>query len=611
MMFYRMSKILSATFFLFVSIAVFSASSKTFNVMAPLQLPAWYYSIRTGQDYINGGTLTAQNKAAYQQDIAYFQQQIAAAKAIGVNAVSTDVWWGMVEGSGDQQFVWDDYKNIFQDIANAGLQIQAIMSFHQCGGNIGDDVNVPLPSWIWSVAGNGAKYIPEQLYTNGNGTAYPLNPTIPSHTVNTLLSPEQEATFGDPEVVALWATNNSAVHKQYQEFISAFATFVNQNGFADDMQAINISCGPSGECRFPSYDTYTVTSNGVSYNIGAGWPSRGFLMCFSANAFAAFQNAMQQKYGTIDALNQAWSTSLSSFNDVTPPTNGDAFFQYAVQTPRPQYAIDFINWYNGCLIQHGQEMLTDALIALGSDAGQLQTCTVENKIPGITWQMGSSSIPRSAEICAGLIPGSFQQDVYNFGCGPAVTVNGQQTWNDASCGQDYSGLLKMVYGMNTNSNNTTKHFVQLYFTCLEQPNMDYQAQGYSWPATLVYCIGQEANQIGLTVKGENALAPNNGWGYANGGLNGIPIGNQYWGLNSNNANSSNTSAYSWSVLLYAMSNANYQGINILRVENLTTEGQGMYGNFYGLIYYFNQGNPGVPATVPQISTWNVGPVNTN
>ncbi|MEI6056588.1 MAG: family 14 glycosylhydrolase [Lentisphaerota bacterium] len=585
-MFNKLFKRLTTALLLFVSITIFAASSDTFNVMAPLALPAWLYSIRTNQDYINGGTLTPANKAAYQQQINAFQGQIAAAKAAGTDAVSVDVWWGMVEGQGDQEFVWNDYQNVFSMISSAGLKIQAIMSFHQCGGNVGDDVNIPLPSWIWSLTGNGGKYISEQLYTNGAGTAYPLNPTIPSHTVNTVLTPAQESAYGNPEIVSMWASNDSGIHEQYQEFIESFVTFVNNNGFAGDIQAINISCGPAGECRFPSYDSYSATVSGKTYNIGYGWPSRGFLQCYSANAISAFQNAMQTKYGTIAALNKAWATSLSSFSAVTPPTNGDAFFSYAVQTPRPQYAQDFINWYNQSLIEHGKEMITDALVAMGNSSGAMKNAVVEIKIPGISWQMGSTTIPRSAEICAGLIPSTFQSDVYDYGCGPSPFSN-------ANCGNDYSGIMQMVYNMNTDPNNTTNHLVQLYFTCLEQSNDDVSSQGYSWSATLVYCVGQQAHQIGLIIKGENALAPNTGWSWSGSPLQGTPLKNATYG------------GGQWANICYAMTNSYYEGITILRVADLTTNGQGMYGNYYGLIVNFNKGNPGVPTSCPQISNYNV------
>jgi beta-amylase len=28
------------------------------------------------------------------------------------------------------------------------IKVQAVMSFHACGGNIGDTVNIPLPPWV-------------------------------------------------------------------------------------------------------------------------------------------------------------------------------------------------------------------------------------------------------------------------------------------------------------------------------------------------------------------------------------------------------------------------------------------------------------------------------
>ena len=82
-----------------------------------------------------------------------FRDQLRIAKSIGVDAISVDVWWGIVEKAGNDRFDWSYYDGVFQDIRNAGLKVQAIMSFHQCGGNIGDDCNIPLPSWLWTGLG--------------------------------------------------------------------------------------------------------------------------------------------------------------------------------------------------------------------------------------------------------------------------------------------------------------------------------------------------------------------------------------------------------------------------------------------------------------------------
>ncbi|KAG0452929.1 hypothetical protein HPP92_025593 [Vanilla planifolia] len=33
-------------------------------------------------------------------------------------------------------------------VSQIGLKVQAVMSFHQCGGNVGDSCTIPLPRWV-------------------------------------------------------------------------------------------------------------------------------------------------------------------------------------------------------------------------------------------------------------------------------------------------------------------------------------------------------------------------------------------------------------------------------------------------------------------------------
>ncbi len=40
-----------------------------------------------------------------------------------------------------------------------GLRIQAVMSFHACGGNVGDYAQVPLPDWVFKVGINSLKVL--------------------------------------------------------------------------------------------------------------------------------------------------------------------------------------------------------------------------------------------------------------------------------------------------------------------------------------------------------------------------------------------------------------------------------------------------------------------
>lgn len=37
---------------------------------------------------------------------------------------------------------------LFKKARKHGLKVQAVMSFHTCGGNVGDSTDIPLPLWV-------------------------------------------------------------------------------------------------------------------------------------------------------------------------------------------------------------------------------------------------------------------------------------------------------------------------------------------------------------------------------------------------------------------------------------------------------------------------------
>lgn len=84
----------------------------------------------------------------------------------GVDGVMSDVWWGLVEAKGPKEYDWTAYKQLFKVVQEAGLKVQAIMSTHQCGGNVGDNVNIPIPQWVRDVG----EANPDIFYTNQAGT---------------------------------------------------------------------------------------------------------------------------------------------------------------------------------------------------------------------------------------------------------------------------------------------------------------------------------------------------------------------------------------------------------------------------------------------------------
>lgn len=94
------------------------------------------------------------------------EKQFKELREAGVDGIMVDVWWGIVEANGPRLYDWFAYRSLFQLVQKTGLKIQAIMSFHQCGGNIGDDVFIPLPNWILAIGENN----PDIFYTNRAGT---------------------------------------------------------------------------------------------------------------------------------------------------------------------------------------------------------------------------------------------------------------------------------------------------------------------------------------------------------------------------------------------------------------------------------------------------------
>jgi beta-amylase len=367
-----------------------------------------------------------------------FDQQLATAKSMGVNAVSVDVWWGKVEGAGDQVFDWSYYDTIVQHIENAGLHWVPIMSFHQCGGNVGDTCNIPIPAWIWShysgVSGSDMRYKSEQ-----NNESW--------------------------ETVSLW--QDHLVIDEYVEFMEAFESHFASKAYMTD--EINISMGPAGELRYPSYN---------SHDSGTGYPTRGAFQSYSHPAKDDFISWSLNKYGSLNAINSAWGFNLASLNDISPPSNGNQFVadndHYDMQ-----YGRDFVRWYHESLRQHGLDMMQAAIDAFD---GAMVEAELGYKIPGIHWQMGTpSSYSRSAEIAAGLIPSDVDL-------------------NSASTAHGYSSIISVASSFNSSGRR-----VVLHFTALEMNNENYAPQ-YSRAQDLVFWVAQGAAAQGVPIKGENALA---------------------------------------------------------------------------------------------------------
>lgn len=369
------------------------------------------------------------------EDWAAFERQLARAKAIGVVAVSSDVWWGAVEGTADQQFDWTYYDRVSAAIITAGLKWVPIFSFHECGGSVGDTCDIPLPGWVWQQLGG-------------------QNPDA--------LKYESERGNRSDEAISLWADEQAA--QQYREFVSAFATHF--AGLAEHLEELNVSAGPSGELRYPSYNVHDHFS----------YPQRGSLQAYSDAARQDFRASVRAKYSTLTALNDAWRTSLQSWDEVRPPSDADGFFARRDYLDL-RYGKDFTSWYNRALVEHGRRVLT-----LVSDTLQdrFPGVPIGIKVPGVHWQMSSPSIPRAAELSAGLI-------------------HTDQDLDSDTTAHGYALILDMISGLDLGRP------VVLHFTCLEMDNAP-GPDAYSRAKDLVFWVGGGAGSRHVPIMGENALA---------------------------------------------------------------------------------------------------------
>ena len=68
------------------------------------------------------------------------QASLAALRSAGAAGIMVDVWWGIAEAEAPGQYNFAGYAELMEMAKKAGLKVQAVMSFHQCGGNVGDSV---------------------------------------------------------------------------------------------------------------------------------------------------------------------------------------------------------------------------------------------------------------------------------------------------------------------------------------------------------------------------------------------------------------------------------------------------------------------------------------
>lgn len=367
-------------------------------------------------------------------------------KQAGVEGVMVDVWWGIAERAGPGCYDFSAYKRLFYKVARAGLKVQAVMSFHAAGGNVGDTCKIPLPKWVLDI---GEKN-PDIYYTDKSG-----------HRNKECLS------LGCDDVPLFWGRSPVEV---YRDFMDAFCDHF-QHLFGTVLTEITVGLGPAGELRFPSYpegdgrwrfpgvgefqcyDKYMLEDLKRTADI-AGHPEWGL----SGPHDAGHYNSSSWETGFFVSQGGSWSTPYGHF---------------------------FLAWYSGLLVKHAERVLSAAQQVLNkhgrprifrvlkeaTDGHMIYefqpACKLGMKLAGVHWWFKSRA--HAAELTAGY---------YNT--------------------RDRNGYEPVIQVLR-------KTQARLSFTCVEMRDCEHPPEGRCSPQALLQQVIECAEVYGVPLAGENAL----------------------------------------------------------------------------------------------------------
>ncbi|XP_062166646.1 beta-amylase 1, chloroplastic-like [Alnus glutinosa] len=279
---------------------------------------------------------------------------LQALKSAGVEGVMMDVWWGLVERDAPGTYNWGGYTELIEMAKRHGLKVQAVMSFHQCGGNVGDSVTIPLPKW----AAEEIDKDPDLAYTDQWGRR--------NHEYLSLGCDTLPVLKGRTPVQC------------YADFMRAFRDNF-KHALGDTIVEIQVGMGPAGELRYPSYPEQNGTWK---------FPGIGAFQCYD-------------KY-MLSSLKAAAESSGKSEWGSTGPTDAGHYNNWPEDTPffrkeggwKSAYGEFFLGWYSQMLIEHGERILTSAKSIFENTGVKISV-----KVAGIHWHYGTRS--HAPELTAG------------------------------------------------------------------------------------------------------------------------------------------------------------------------------------------------------------------
>ncbi|CAI9776944.1 unnamed protein product [Fraxinus pennsylvanica] len=331
---------------------------------------------------------------------------LQALKSAGVEGIMMDVWWGLVEREAPGEYNWGGYAELLEMAKKHGLKVQAVMSFHQCGGNVGDSCTIPLPKW----AVDEVEKDSDLAYTDQWGRRNYEYISLGCDTLPVL--------------------KGRTPIQCYSDFMRSFRDKF-EHLLGDTIAEIQVGMGPAGELRYPSYPEQNGTWK---------FPGIGAFQCYDKYMLRSLK-AAAEAYGKPE-WGQTGPRDAGEYNNWPEDTN---FFRKEGDGWNSQYGEFFLSWYSQMLLDHGERILQSAKSVLENKGVKTSV-----KIAGIHWHYGTRS--HAPELTAGYYNTRFRDGylpiaqmlarhgaIFNFTC---IEMRDHEQPQDALCAPEK--LVKQV-----------------------------------------------------------------------------------------------------------------------------------------------------------------------